>query len=337
MGRSHSQGSIVLAGLVITLAVIAVSVAVGATGIAPADTLRVLAERMLPVDLGGSDVADAIIWNVRLPRVLAALGAGAALGVGGVVLQGLFRNPVADPQLVGVSSVASIGVLTGAWIGWDALGPVAAVIGGALAGAAGAGMVRILARNSEGDGSRFILAGIGLGVAVAAAVATAAVALNDPRIPDVAFWFVGGLAGSTWGTAAWVVAIAAVATVVLIPFGRRIDIMSLGTASASHLGVDVMRVTAICLAAVGFGVGAAVGAAGIVGFVGLLAGSRARAIVGAHHRAAIVAAFFLGAWFLMGADALGRVIGGRFEVPVGLVTAILGGPYLVWMIATRRT
>lgn len=337
MERSPSTSTVITIGVIGTVAVVAAALAVGATGISPLDTARVIVDRLLPIELATPDVADAIIWNIRLPRVLSALGAGAALGIGGVVLQGLFRNPVADPQLVGLSAIASIGVLIGAWIGWTALGPIAAVVGGAIAGAAGAGVVRVLARNSEGDGSRFILAGIGFGVAIAGVVAAGAVALNDPRIPDVPFWFVGGLGGSTWGTAGWVLGIAVVATAIVMPFGDRIDIMSLGTASASHLGVDVARVTAVGLAAIGLGVGAAVGAAGVVAFVGLLAGSRARAIVGAHHRVAIVAAFFLGAWFLIGADALGRLVGGRFEIPVGLVTAALGGPYLVWMIATRRS
>ena len=252
------------------------------------------------------------------------------------MLQGLFRNPVADPQLVGLSAIGSVGVLIGAWIGWTTWGPIAGVVGGAIAGALGAGFVRILARNSEGDPSRFILAGIGFGLALTAIVATLSVVLNDPRIPDVPFWFVGGLAGATWGAALWVTLFALTALVIVLPFAGRLDMLSLGVAPARHLGVDVGLVFAVTLAAVGLGVGASVGAAGVVAFVGLMAGHLARTLTGSRHAQSLVSAFFLGGILVVAADALGRVVGGRFEIPVGLVMAFVGGPYLVWLITTRR-
>ena len=334
--REPSMWAIVCIGLLAVFGTALIAVSVGTITINPLDTLNVLLDRSLPIDISTSDVADPIIWNIRLPRVFAALGAGAALGVAGAVLQGLFRNPVADPYLVGLSSVSSIGVLLGLWIAWTAFGPVAGVFGGALVGALGSGVVLILARNSEGDPSRFILVGIGFGLAVSAVVAAAAIAIHDPRIPDLSFWFVGSLAASTWGTALWTVTFALMALAVALPFASRIDVMSLGRASATHLGVDVNRVATIALAAVGLGVGAAVGAAGLVAFVGLIAGNSARSLVGPHHRRAFVAAAFAGAVLLVAADAVGRLIGGRFEVPVGLVTAAVGGPYLVWMVTRRK-
>jgi iron complex transport system permease protein len=129
---------------------------------------------------------------------------------------------------------------------------------------------------------------------------------------------------------------ALIALAVVLPFASRIDVMSLGSASATHLGVDVNRVAMIALAAVGLGVGAAVGAAGLVAFVGLIAGNAARSLVGPHHRRAFVAAAFAGAVLLVAADAMGRLIGGRFEVPVGLVMAAVGGPYLVWLVTRKK-
>lgn len=334
--REQSMWTIVGAGALAILGVALIAVSVGTITISPLDTLDVLIDRMLPVDIATSDVADPIIWNIRLPRVLTALGAGAALGVAGAVLQGLFRNPVADPYLVGLSSVSSIGVLIGLWLAWTTLGPVAGVLGGALVGAIGSGIVLVLARNSEGDPSRFILVGVGFGLAVSSVVAAAAIAIHDPRIPELSFWFVGSLAASTWGTAVWALAFASITLAVVLPFASRIDVMSLGRASATHLGVDVNRVATIALAAVGLGVGAAVGAAGLVAFVGLIAGNAARSIVGPHHRRALVAAAFAGAVLLVAADAVSRLIGGRFEVPVGLVTAAVGGPYLVWLVTRRK-
>jgi iron complex transport system permease protein len=336
MLADRSPWVIAIGGLALSAIVAIAAVSVGTVTISPADTIRVLVDRLTPADIDTSSIADPIIWNIRLPRVAAALGAGAALGLAGVVLQGLFRNPVADPQLVGLSAIGSVGVLIGAWIGWTAWGPVAAVVGGAVAGGLGSGFVRVLARNSEGDSSRFILAGIGFGLAVTAVVATLAVALNDPRIPDVEFWFVGGLGGSTWGTAVWVSVFAVSAIVVVAPFARRLDILSLGASPARHLGVDVDLVFIVALTAIGVGVGASVGAAGVVGFVGLMAGHIGRSLTGSQHVRSLVTAFFLGGILLVVADSLGRVIGGRFEIPVGLVMAFIGGPYLVWLITTGR-
>jgi iron complex transport system permease protein len=336
MSEGRSPWVIALIGALAGVGVAVVAVSVGTIAISPIDTLRVLADRILPGDIETSVIADPIIWNIRLPRVVAALGAGAALGLGGAVLQGLFRNPVADPYLVGLSSVSSIGVLIGLWAGWAAYGPVAGVLFGAIAGAAGSGIILLLARNSEGDPSRFILVGIGFGLSVSALVAAAAIAIHDPRIPELSFWFVGSLAASTWGTALWVNLFALVALLVVLPLADRIDVMSLGAASARHLGVDVNRVAAVALAAIGLGVGASVGAAGVVAFVGLIAGHAARSLVGQHHRRALVAAAFAGAIVLVLADAVGRLIGGRFEVPVGLITAAVGGPYLVWLVTRRK-
>ena len=334
--REPSTGAIVGIGLASLLVVGLIAVSVGTVAVNPMDTLQVLIDRMLPVDIETSRIADPIIWNIRLPRVVAALGAGAALGAAGATLQGLFRNPVADPYLVGMSSVSSIGVLLGLGLAWGTLGPIGGVLGGAIVGSIASGFVLVMARNTGGEPSRLILVGVGFGLAVSAVVAAASIAINDPRIPDVSFWFVGSLAASTWGTATWAVVLALVSVAVIFPLTDRIDVMSLGTASASHLGVNVNRVATVALAAAGLGVGASVGAAGVVAFVGLMGGTIARSLVGPHHRRSLIAAAFAGATILIAADAIGRLIGGRFEVPVGLITAAIGGPYLVWLI-TRRS
>jgi iron complex transport system permease protein len=325
-----------LVGLAAVFVTVVIAVGVGSITVAPQDVLRVLADHALPFDVASSPIADPIIWSIRLPRVLTAFAAGAALGMGGVALQGLFRNPVADPQLVGLSATSAIGVMVGLWIGWEAGGPVAGILGGVIAGILGASAVRSIATSTQGDPSRFILAGIGFGVAVSAMVAAAAIAIHDPRIPDVPFWFVGGLGASTWGTALWTTMFAGASLAVVWRFAGRLDVFSLGMASARHLGIDVAVVTTVTLMSVGAGVGAAVGAAGVIAFVGLVAAHGARALVGDHHRRSLLGGFVLGGIFLVTADAMGRVIGGRFEVPVGLVTAAIGGPFLLWLIVRRR-
>lgn len=328
--------AVALLGLAAVLVTVVIAVGVGSINVAPPDVLRVLADHLLPFDVASSPVADPIIWNIRLPRVLTALAAGAALGMGGVALQGLFRNPVADPQLVGMSATAAIGVMIGLWIGWGVGGPIAGIIGGVVAGVLGASAVRTVATVTQGDPSRFILAGIGFGVAVSAVVAAAAIAIHDPRIPDVPFWFVGGLGASTWGTVLWTTLFSTASMIIVWRFARRLDVFSLGMASARHLGIDVAVVTTVTLLAVGAGVGAAVGAAGVIAFVGLVAAHGARALLGEHHIRSLPGGFVLGGMFLVVADAIGRVIGGRFEVPVGLITAAIGGPFLLWLIVRTR-
>lgn len=332
--RSPLAIALLGAGVLGILAIGAVSI--GSVGISPGETIRVLVNHVLPVDIDTSPIADPIIWNIRLPRVATAVGAGLALGLAGVVLQGLFRNPVADPHLTGVSAVASIGVLLGLLIGWDAFGPVAGVLGGAVAGILGALFVRTLARAAGPDPSRLILIGIGFGLAVTAVVAAASIALNDPRIPDTEFWFVGGLAGATWGVALWTSVAALAGAVVVFPHARALDVLSLGDGPARNIGVNVDRVARVALAATGVAVGAAVGAAGVVAFVGLLGAHIARRLVGPHHRRLLIAGAVAGGAVLVACDAIGRLIGGRFEVPVGLITAAIGGPYLVWLVVTRK-
>lgn len=323
------------AGVAIVAVLVLLAVGVGTVWISPLETLRVLADHVLPFDIETSDIADPIIWNIRLPRILAAAGSGAALGLAGAVLSGTYRNPYADPHLMGMSAFGAIGVLLGGWLAWSAWGPIGGVAGGAIAGAAGAFAILYLGDRLRGDPTHFIVVGIGVGLAVSAVVAAAAIAIHDPRVPDLPFWFVGGLAASTWGTALWVSVLATVALVAVGSLSERLDVMSLGWASAAHVGVDVRRVVVVGLVAIGMGTGAAVGAAGVVAFVGLMATHIARRMVGDHHAQKLVASFFAGAAILILADALGRLIGGRFEVPVGLITAAVGGPFLVVLVARR--
>ena len=335
MLASHSRGAIAAFGVAGMVLVALIAATVGAVAISPIDAIAVILDHITPFAFDTPDVADSIVWGIRLPRIVAAAGAGAALGLAGTVLQGSYRNPYADPHLVGISAVGSIGVLLGAWVGWGLWGPVAAVIGGALAGAIGSIVVRLIASKVEGDPTHLIVVGIGFGLAVSAVVSAAAIAIHDPRIPDIEFWFVGGLAASTWGTALWMSIAALFAIAATIPFARHLDLLSLGTIPARHLGVDVDRVLVVTLTVGGLAVGASVGTAGVVGFVGLVSAYAARRLVGEHHKLTLVASPLLGAAFLIACDACGRVLGGRFEVPVGLVTAAIGGPFLIWLVVRR--
>lgn len=320
----------------LTLVVVVVAITVGSTAIPPLTSIRVLLDHVLPVHLDTSQQADAIVWNIRLPRVIVASLAGATLGVAGTVLQGSLRNPLADSQLVGLSAAGSVGALFGYWLGYVTSGATAAIVGGAITGLVGALAVQALANRVGGGPSRFILLGIGGGLALGSLVAAMSIAIHDPRIPDVTFWFFGGLAATTWSHVGVLLIFVVVSIAGLVPFASRLDVMALGYDPARHVGVSVSRVLAIVLAVTGLGVGATVGAVGVVGFVGLVGGRIAATAVGPHHRLTIPAAAFAGSLFVVGADVVGRVGGRGFEVPVGLITAFAGGVYLAWIIAFRR-
>ena len=336
MNKKPSLLRVVVVGFVASVAMIGLAVSIGSVSLAPSDSIGVLLNHLLPIDISSSSQADAIVWNIRMPRVLVAMLSGATLGVAGTVLQGSLKNPIADAQLVGLSAAASVGALLGFWLGYAASGPTVAVVAAAVAGVAGARTVQWLASRVGGEPTRFALVGMGAGLSLAALVATASIAIHDPRVPDVAFWFFGGLGAATWPVAGALAFAVAVSIGGTAPFSRSLDVLSLGHQPARHVGVNVERVLGAVMALVGLGVGASVGAAGVIGFVGLVGGRVALRLVGPHQRVAIPAAAFIGALFVTGADVIGRVGGRGFEVPVGLVTTILGGTYLVWLIARRQ-
>lgn len=325
-----------LVGVVVVIVLVLAGAVVGPADVSAPDAVSVVWSHLFGFDIDVPPGADAIVWNIRMPRTLIAMLAGAVLGVAGVVLQGSLRNPLADSQLVGLSAVASIGALVGYGIGYTSIGVSAGVVGGAISGLVGAWLVWLLAERTGGEPSRFIFVGIGAGLGIGSLVATVSIAVHDPRIPDVIFWFFGGLGASTW-TTVWVLAvISAICVSAVMPFARHLDVLSLGHESARHVGVSVGAVLSAVLGLVGIGVGATVGAIGVVGFVGLVGGRLAIAIVGSHHRVSIPAAAFTGAAFVAVADMIGRVGGRGFEVPVGLITTVLGGAYLVWLIAAKK-
>jgi iron complex transport system permease protein len=336
VNQNPSLLRVVSVGSAASIAMIALAVSVGSVSISPTESLAVVLNHLLPLDIGSSVQADAIVWNIRMPRVIVAMLSGAMLGVAGAVLQGTLKNPIADPQLVGLSASASVGALLGFWLGYAAYGPAVAVIAGAGAGLVGAWIVQRLASKVGGEPTRFALVGIGAGLSLSALVAAASIAIHDPRVPGVAFWFFGGLGAATWPVAGVLAVAVAVSVGGVVPFSGRLDVLSLGHQPAKHVGVNVKRVLGVGMTLIGLGVGASVGAAGVVGFVGLLGGRFALGLVGPHHRVAIPAAAFTGALFMTGADVIGRVGGRGFEVPVGLTTTVLGGAYLVWLIARKR-
>ncbi len=319
------------------------SLCLGAAPIAPRAVLAALAARALPGHplFGAADpVTTTIIWELRLARSLIAAVAGAALGTSGAVLQGLFRNPLADPYALGVSSGASLGAVLAIAIG---IAPPLARSGGveaaAFAGAiAAAAIVYAVARAGvrTAPTAALLLAGAAVGSFLSAAVSLI-VSLNDRDLHRVFFWLLGGFGGKSWGELWSALPPAAAAVGLAMLLARPLDLLGAGEEAAASLGLDVGKTRFLAVAASSLGAAAAVSSGGVIGFVGLIGPHFARIIVGPAHRRLIPASALAGAALLALADALARSVAAPLELPVGVVTALVGAPLFLRLLARDRS
>ena len=319
------------------LAAVVVALGSGAVRIAPGEVVAILLRHAGIGDGGDVDpTADAVLWSIRLPRVLLGVGVGAGLAVSGAALQGIFRNPLADPQLIGISSGAAAGSAIGILVLESALGSLAAPIGAFAGGLAAGAAVYALARHrGRTEVVTLVLAGIAVAAVSGALAGFLSVVADDPRLGSPLFYSLGGLGVATWQLVAVTLPLVAVG-VVLLPFeGRRLDLVLLGEREAGHLGVDVEAVRRRVLLLVTITVGATVAAAGVIGFVGLLVPHAVRLVTGPGHRVLLVASALGGAALVVAADTVARTVAIPLEVPVGLLTALAGGPLFLWLL--RRT
>lgn len=277
---------------------------------------------------------DSVLWAIRLPRVLAGLLVGGGLGIAGVALQGVFRNYLADAHLVGLAPAAGLGAVAG--IALTPVGGTHLIMMGlaALGGISLALLMRRIALNTENSG-QLILIGLALGLAFLAALGAIVLAWDSPRVPTFTFWVFGGLSGTTWSTLGAAAPLIVAGSVAIATQAGLLDILALGDDEARHLGVGVERVATICLVAVGVTVGGAVGLAGVVGFVGLIVPLLLRAWVGPEHRPLILLSGIGGAAMLVAIDIAARTVAAPVEIPVGLLTAIVGAPLLVWYLLRK--
>jgi iron complex transport system permease protein len=327
-------------GLGILLCVcLALNVGIGAVEIGPLEVLAILADRV-GIDLGVSysEQQSSVLWAIRLPRVVLGALVGAGLAICGAALQGIFRNPLADPSLIGVSSGASLGAAAVIVLGITTLGlatlPVAAFLGALLATLA----VYALARHDgRTEVVTLLLTGLAVAAIAGAGVGLATFVADDEELRDIVFWTLGSVGGATWDQ---VIAAApfVITGLVLLPFmARDLDLMTLGEREATHLGVDTerTRVSVIVLTALATGAGVAV--AGIVGFIGLVVPHLVRLVAGPGHRLLLPASALAGASLLLLADLASRTVVSPAELPLGVVTALVGGPFFLWLLhRTRR-
>ncbi|APX14077.1 FecCD family ABC transporter permease [Tateyamaria omphalii] len=285
-----------------------------------------------------------VLWDIRMPRLILGLLVGAALAVGGAVMQGLFRNPLADPGLVGVSAGAGLGaisaiVLAGLaplWlsrIAGDQLVPIAAFLGG---WASTILLYRVSTRRGRTSVATMLLAGIALG-ALAGALSGILVYLSDDRqLRDLTFWGLGSLGGASWAKVVAAGPIIALALIAACTLGRGLNGLALGEATAAHIGLHVQRVKGLAILTVAAATGAAVAVSGGIGFIGIVVPHLLRLCSGPDHRPLLINAALLGALLLVLADVIARVIIAPAELPIGIVTAVLGAPVFLWILLRQR-
>jgi iron complex transport system permease protein len=267
-----------------------------------------------------------------MPRLLLGFTVGATLGLVGAMLQGLLRNDLADPHLLGIGPGAAIGAALGTVAG----GVRGAIAGGVLAGVLTSFALRRFARRASIDPTRVILSGVALGAVLSAWVGFVVFGADRATVPPIEFWLLGSLAGATWRILGTSFFFLLVTVGGLLTATRTLDLFALGESEARHLGVDTRLVTTMILIGVGAAAGATVGAVGVVSFVGLLVPFLVRPLVGYSHRHLLPAAMLVGGLFVVLGDLVARIALEPVEIPVGLVTAAVGGPVFLWLLSRRR-
>lgn len=324
----------ILVGLAVAALVAAIVAAgIGPYRIAPTEVARMIVERLT----GGADDGEpsTVLFAVRLPRILGAALTGAALSAAGAAYQNLFRNPLVSPDILGVSTGAGFGAVLAILAGLPvALVELSGFVGGTLAVL----LVAMLARSlrEHGDVLVLVLSGIVVGSLAAAAISLVKI-VADPyqQLPIITYWLLGSLAGIRLDDVAVVAPTVIVGLVPLFLLRWRIGVLSLGEDDARALGVDVRRTRAVVIASATLVTAAVVAVSGVVGWIGLMVPHSARLLVGNRFDRLLPASILLGAVFTVAVDTVARTVA-QVEIPIGILTALIGGGLFVWLMTRRR-
>jgi iron complex transport system permease protein len=325
-----------LAGLAALAIVLVAGVAAGSVAIPPGDTIAILAHRVLGLDLGvtWSSAEETIVWDLRLPRVLTAMTVGSGLAVAGATFQGVLRNPLADPYVLGTASGAALGAAIAVVLHVPAVildfGLLHAL---AFAGALGAvWLVYRLSRvGGHGQMTSLLLTGYAVGSLLAAGLSMA-MFLSGAQLRVIFSYLLGGFEAASWVRFATALPLIAIASGLIAIRARSLNGFLLGEEAASHLGIDVRRERAILMGLASLATAASVAVSGLIGFVGLVAPHVVRLAVGPNARLVVPLAALFGAILMVAADLAARLLG---EIPVGVVTAVIGAPFFLGLL--RRT
>jgi iron complex transport system permease protein len=324
------------------LVVLVVSGATGPTEVTFADSLRIIVGHLLPDMAWMSDgsisrLQDQAVWQFRLPRTLLAGLAGAGLALAGALMQAVVRNPLAEPYILGVSAGAGVGAVSVITLGSAAVAGLtlsAAAFAGALAATA---LVYLLARQQGVLApTRMILSGVALGSLLSAVTSYLTLTTEAQNVFSVLFFLLGSVSAATMGQLLVPAVALAVVTGYALTHTRALNALLIGDESATALGLDVSRFRTRLMLAAALLTGSVVAVSGGIGFVGLVIPHTARILVGAHHRRMLPVAILGGALFLMIADVLARTVAAPTEIPIGIVTAVAGAPFFLWLIRQGR-
>lgn len=331
----NRRGSAVIAGLVIAL--LTLTVVAASIGTARIPVARVF--NLLFARASGSDTDAVIVRLVRLPRVVLAVLVGSALSLAGVVLQGLFKNPMADPYVVGAASGAAFGAALAIALSLNAaflrigIVPLAAFIGSVWAMFVVYWLARVGGRLPIVN---LLLAGVAVSTFLSSLVSLIIV-VSSHNLQEIVFWLMGGFSGRHWDHVLIMLPYLSLGLLLTLYHLRELNALLLGEETAAHLGVDVEAVKRNLLVASSLLTAAAVSVAGVIGFVGLVVPHIMRLMVGPDHRHLVPAAAIGGGLFMLLADTLARTIVAPAELPVGVITALVGGPFFLYLLRRRQT
>lgn len=328
---------LVITILVVLLLVSAViAVGIGAAQIAPGDVLQVVWRHLTGGQAGGPH--DLIIWELRLPRIVLALLVGGGLAVSGVIMQALFHNPLADPYIVGVSSGAAFGAVLAValGLGLSLLGsnaiPLCAFVGAVAVTALVYGLAR---HRMHLPVTTLLLTGIAVGSLLQAATAFLLLQQGHNELREVMAWLMGSLANGAWRQVGMLLPYLALGLACAWCWQRELNLLSFGEVTAHHLGVPLERTKLLLLLLASLLAAGAVAMSGVIAFVGLIVPHIMRLLVGPHHRRLLPASFLGGGLLLLWADVLARCVLPAGEVPIGIITSVLGAPFFLFLLYRR--
>ncbi len=344
-GRRRKRRAVSAGLVLLLLAAILLSIALGAVPISGAAALDALLSRLGLVEADPAFATErAVLLSIRLPRVLLAILVGAALGLSGAALQGLFRNPLADPALIGVSGGAALAAVATIVFGQAIasatlpglrpyLLPLAAFLGGLAVTLL---LQRLARRGGRTDVATLLLAGIALNAITGAAMGLLLFIADDGQLRSITLWTLGSLAGRPWSAILPAVPLILAGGLALLAMARPLNALLLGETEAYHLGIAVEPLKRRLVLAVAAATGAAVAVSGMIGFVGLVVPHLVRLLLGADHRFVLPLSAVGGAALLLFADLAARHIVLPAELPIGILTALFGGPFFLWLLLRRR-
>ncbi|MFV2196796.1 FecCD family ABC transporter permease [Nocardiopsis sp. LOL_012] len=327
---------LVVGGLVALAASIAVSVTIGPADISTLDVWRSVCARLGWGESPLSALREGIVWDLRMPRTLLAAVCGAGLALCGAVMQSLLRNPLADPFVLGVSSGASTGAVAVLVLGWGA-GAVSLSAGAFVGALASFGLVMLLAHTLGGSLDRVVLSGVAamqLFSALTSVIVLTSASAETTR--GVLFWLLGSLSGSRWSDVALCAGVLGLVLAVCLAHSTTLDGFAFGEEAAASLGIRVPRVRLVLLCATALLTAALVSSAGAIGFVGLVLPHATRALTGPGHARLLPVTALIGAVFLVWVDTVARTVLDPQEIPVGVVTSLIGVPAFVAVLYRAR-